>query len=325
MNKKVKLLTTLSTLALSISAFSANALTLRMAHNLAEDHPTSQAMQKFADEVKDRTEGDVKVRLFFNGVLGDERSVVEQVQRGVIDMTRVGAATLETFDPIYSAFTLPYLFDDREHMYTALQGEAGEFVYTQTLETGLKGLTFFDGGERNFYTINKPIMKPEDLRGQKIRVMNSPTAIKMVQLIGGTPTPLAYGEIFTSLQQGVIDGAENNPTALTLGRHGEVAKYYSFDRHNRIPDFVLISTRSWDKLTPEQQEAVQASADVARDFQKELWGEQEALAIEEAKSKMGVQFFYPEIEPFREKVAPLYDEYRENQEIATLLDLIQRK
>jgi tripartite ATP-independent transporter DctP family solute receptor len=238
-------------------------------------------------------------------------------------MTRVGASTLETFDPLYSAFALPYLFDDREHMYTALEGDAGKFVYEQTMDTGLKGLTFFDGGERNFYTLSKPIMTPDDLRGQKIRVMNSPTAIKMVQLIGGTPTPLAYGEIFTSLQQGVIDGAENNPTALTLGRHGEVAKYYSFDRHNRIPDFVVISTNSWKKLTPEQQEAVQESADIARDFQKELWGTEEKLAIEEAKEKMGVQFFYPEIEPFREKVAPLYDEYRANPDIAKLLDLIQ--
>lgn len=323
MTNKIKMLAAVTAVLSCFATASVDAKTLRMAHNLAKDHPTSQALQKFADEVKERTDGEIRVRLFLNGILGDERSVVEQVQRGVIDMTRVGASTLETFHPLYSAFTLPYLFDDRDHMYKSLSGEAGEFIYTETLDTGLKGLTFFDGGERNFYTINKPIKTPDDLRGQKIRVMNSPTAIKMIQLMGGTPTPLAYGEIFTSLQQGVIDGAENNPTALTLGRHGEVAKYYSFDRHNRIPDFVLISTNTWEKLSESQQQAIQEAADVANEFQRELWGEQEKLAIDEAKKNMNVEFFYPEIEPFRERVAPLYDEYRADPEIAKLVDLIQ--
>ena len=224
-------------------------------------------------------------------------------------MTRVGAATLENFDPIFKAFTLPYLFTGKDNFYQVMEGPIVEKIYQSTKDSGYIGLTFFDGGARSFYTKNKAINKPEDLKGQKLRVMDSQTAIKMVQLMGGTPTPMPYGEIYGALQQGVIDGAENNATALTLGRHGEVTKFYSMDEHNMIPDFMIISVKSWDKLTPAEQKVVKESAKAATVYHKELWGNAETEALKIAAEKMGVTIVRPDKQAFIDKVKPIYDEY----------------
>ncbi|WP_316860148.1 TRAP transporter substrate-binding protein [uncultured Cohaesibacter sp.] len=315
-----KLMMGIAAVAMMVTAGNVNAATrMKLAHNLAEDHPTSQALQHFVDEVEQKTNGDVKIKLFLNGVLGSEREVLEQLQNGAVDMTRVGASSLENFDSIFQAFTLPYLFDSEDTFYKVMEGPIADKIYAASKDSGFVGLTFFDGGARSFYTKDRPINKPEDLKGEKIRVMNSHTSIRMVELMGGTPTPLAYGEIYTALQQGVIDGAENNPTALTLGRHGEVVKYYSFDEHGRIPDFLVISNKAMDKLTPEQQAIVKEAARNATKFHRGLWEAAVKTAIDEAQNKLHVQISYPEKAPFREAVKPLYDEYRKDPAINELV------
>lgn len=315
---------TLCTLAaaatMAMVAGNANAtVRMKLAHNLAADHPTSQALQHFAEEVAEKTDGEVKIKLFLNGVLGSEREVLEQLQNGAVDMTRVGASSLENFNPVYQAFTLPYLFESEEAFYQVMEGPVADKIYQASADSGFVGLTFFDGGARSFYTKEKPINHPDDLKGQKIRVMNSHTSIRMVELMGGTPTPLAYGEIYTALQQGVIDGAENNPTALTLGRHGEVVKYYSFDEHGRIPDFLVISNKSLEKLSDEQEAIVREAARNATAFHKEVWQAAVAKAVVEAEEKLNVQISYPEKDAFRKAVMPLYDEYRKDPAIDTLV------
>ncbi len=318
-----KLLLTTSAMAFAFGTF-AQAATLKLGHNLAEEHPTSMALSLFADTVKEKSDGKLKIKLYFNGVLGSEREVLEQVQNGAVDMTRVGAASLESFSPVYSAFSLPYLFNDKEHFYKVMNSDVGQKIYDSAAAQGFQGLTYFDGGARSFYTKSKLINEPADLKGQKIRVMNSQTAIRMIELLGGTPTPMPYGELYTALQQGVIDGAENNPTALTLGRHGEVAKFYSLDEHSRIPDFLIISTKTWKKLSEEEQKILKEAAYEATIYHIEIWNKEVEKALSEAKNEMGVTIITPEKKPFRDAVSPLYEEYMKDSTIADIVNAIRK-
>lgn len=308
--------------ALALMAGTAEArVNLKLANALSEDHPTSVALKQFADEVEEKTGGEVKIRLFLNGVLGAEREVLEQLQNGAVDITRVSAANLENFNPIYRAFNLPYIFRDEDHFYQVMTGPVADEVYQATADSGFTGLTFFDSGARSFYTKSKPINTPEDLAGQKIRVINSNVSIRMVELMGGTPTPLPYGEIYTALQQGVIDGAENNPTALTIGRHGEVAKFYSQDEHQRIPDFLVISNAANDKLTDEQKVVVKAAAEHATESFRDLWNTAMTEAITQAEAE-GVAFNKPDSAAFRARVEPLIEEFRADPQVGPLLTRI---
>ncbi|OKH86347.1 TRAP transporter substrate-binding protein [Thalassospira sp. TSL5-1] len=294
---------------------------LTLANSLSADHPTSTALQQFADEVKERTDGEVTIRLYLNAVLGSEREVLEQLQNGAVDMTRVSAGNLENFDPIFKAFTLPYIFKSEDHFYRVMTGPVADEVYNATKDSGFVGLTFFDSGARSFYTVDKPINKPEDLSGLKIRVLNSNSSIRMVEMMGGSPTPMPYAEIYTALQMGVIDGAENNVTALTIGRHGEVAKFYSQDEHLRIPDFLVISNAAAKKLTDAQYAIVKEAAVHATESFRGIWDK----AITDAKTEaenMGVTFVTPDQAPFREKVMPLLDEYRDDPDFGGLLNQI---
>nr|WP_321481499.1 TRAP transporter substrate-binding protein [uncultured Cohaesibacter sp.] len=310
--------------AVAISAVSANAGTIRlkMGDALAEDHPTSLALQHFIKEVEEKTNKSVRIKLFPNAVLGSEREVLEQIQNDAVDIARISASNLENFNSIYSAFTLPYLFESEDHFYNVLSGPIGEKIYGATLDSGFRGLTFFDSGARSFYTKDKAVNTPDDLKGQKVRVINSHTSIRMVEMMGGTPTPLAYGEIYTALQQGVIDGAENNPTALTLGRHGEVVKYYALDEHTRIPDFMIISNKAWDKLDDNQKKIVKEAARNATKYHREIWGKAIQDALVEAHDKMGVTISHPDKAPFLAKVMPIIEEYRQDPAIDELVGAI---
>jgi tripartite ATP-independent transporter DctP family solute receptor len=301
----------------------AGTVRMKLGHNLAEDHPTSKALQFFKKKVEDDSKGAIQIQLFLGGTLGSEPEVVQQLKNGAVEMTRVGAATLENFEHVFRAFTLPYLFTGKENFYEVMEGPIAEKIYGATREGGFVGLTFFDGGSRSFYTKSKAINVPDDLRGQKLRVMDSQTAIKMVEMMGGTPTPMPYGEIYAALQQGVIDGAENNATALTLGRHGEVTKFYSMDEHNMIPDFLIIATGVWDRLAADQQAMVKGAARAATAFHKELWRNAEDEALKIASEKMGVTIVRPAKQPFIDKVQPLYDEYAGDPVVTELVTAIR--
>ncbi len=313
-------LTALSVVTLGIASANAD-VRMRLANTLSNDHPSSVVLQQFADEVHEKTDGEVSIRLFVNAVLGSEREVLEQLQNGAVDITRVSAASLENFAPIFRVFSLPYIFKDEDDFYAKMRGPVASTVYEATEDDGFQGLTFFDSGARSFYNISKPIETPEDLQGLKLRVINSNTSIRMVELMGGTPTPLPYGEVYTALQSGVIDGAENNPTALTIGRHGEVAKYYSLDQHQRIPDFLVISNRAMEKLSDDQQSIVREAAAHATEAYRDLWDEAVRKALADAR-EMGVEINRPDQEPFRSAVQPLIDEYRQDDLIGPLLEQI---
>ncbi|MGL5988840.1 TRAP transporter substrate-binding protein [Cetobacterium sp.] len=298
-----------------------NQINLKLAHGLSETHPVHIGMLKFMELVETKTDGDIKIQIFPNGQLGQERELIELLQAGAIDLTKASASPIEGFVKEYAIFSMPYLFDSYNHFLRVLKSPVGEEFLSMTEKNGFVGLGYFTAGTRNFYG-SKPIETPEDLKGLKIRVQPSNTAIKMVEHLGGTATPLSYGELYTALQQRVVDGAENNISAITTDRHGEVSKFYSYDEHTIVPDVFFISNSTWKKLNDKQKEILKKSAEEAFDFQVALWDEMEKIQIEQAK-EMNVKFVYPDKKPFQEMVQPMYEELMKNEKMASLINSIK--
>ncbi|SON52351.1 TRAP transporter substrate-binding protein [Vibrio tapetis] len=308
------------TVGASASAFAAT--TLKLSHNHPRDHAVHKAMDYMAKEVKQLTNGEVKIRIYPDAQLGTQRESMELMQNGALDMVKSNAAELEAFAADYSAFNLPYLFRDQQHYYDVQQGEIGEEILASSAKSGFVGLTYYDAGARSFYT-SKPINTPADLKGMKIRVQPSPSAINMVKALGGNPTPLAYGELYTALQQGVVDAAENNIPSFSLSRHSEVSKYFSLDQHTMVPDVLVVSTKSLDKLTEDQQKALKTAALKSSELMKKLWAESETKERAKAE-KMGVTFVQPDKASFVAAVQPIYAELKtSNPELNSLVERIK--
>lgn len=278
---------------------------LKLAHVLDQAHPVHVAMEFMADDLQKRSGGKLKLEVFPNGQLGSETESIEQVQRGALAMVKTSAAPLEGFIPEMALFGLPYLFRDEEHYWKVLEGPLGQKLLDSGSELGLKGLCYYDSGSRSFYTRSTPIMKPEDLNGLKIRVVRSKTAMDTISTLGGAPTPIPWGELYTGLQQGVVDGAENNAPSFQTSRHYEVAKHYSLDEHTRVPDIIMFSDKIWKNLSDGEKAWIVASAAESVAFQRKVWKEEtaEAMKILEAA---GVTIHRPDQQPFVDAVEPLY-------------------
>jgi tripartite ATP-independent transporter DctP family solute receptor len=278
---------------------------LKMSHNQGVNHPVHISMVFFADRVKDLTKGDVQIRIYPDAALGDQKDSLEQVQNGSIAMAKSNASELEAFHKAYGVFNYPYVFDDRNHFYKTLSSPLGKEILTSSASKGFIGIAYYDGGSRSFYA-KKPIQTPADLKGMKVRVQPSQTAIEMLKEMGANPTPMAYGELYTALQQGVVDAAENNPTALTLSRHGEVAKFYSMDEHTMVPDVLVMSVKVWNRLSDANKKAVLQAADESTQKMKTLWETSETAEINKAK-EMGVTMVQVDKKPFQAAVAPIFE------------------
>ena len=224
-----------------------------LAHTLPTSHPVHQGMEVFAKAVLDQSEGKLAIKIFPDGQLGTDREVLELLQIGSIAMTKVSAAAMANFAPEYKVMGVPYLFRDKTHLFNVLEGKTGENILEAGSEYLLRGLCYYDAGSRSFYTKNKPIHTPDDLQGLKIRVMNHQMSVDMVNEMGGSATPMAYGELYTALQQGVVDGAENNPPSFVTSGHYEVCKFYTLDEHSSIPDVLVIGTKYWKTLSEDEQ------------------------------------------------------------------------
>jgi tripartite ATP-independent transporter DctP family solute receptor len=299
----------------------ANAKTLRLNHNNPEDHPLHKSMEFMADRLEELTNGDLKIRIYANAQLGTQRESMELMQNGALDMARSNASELEAFEESYGALNLPYIFVNDDHYYDVLSGDIGADILKASEDKGFIGVAYYVEGARSFYA-NKEINSPADLQGMKIRVQPSPSAIRMVELLGGNPTPIAWGELYSALQQGVVDGAENNPLALTSARHGEVSKVYSNDGHTMIPSVVMISTKSWNELSDDHKSALTKAARESMDFHREQWDAMVAEGIETAKNELGVKFIEVDKGPFIEAVLPMHEEAAAKSE--KVADLIKR-
>lgn len=295
---------------------------LKLAHGLDPSHSVHLGIVNMGDILKEKSDGKLTIEIYPSQQLGSERQCVELLQIGSLAMTKVSAAIMEGFDPRYKVLSLPYIFKNKEHSYRVLDGEIGSELLASGSEFWLRGLTFYDAGCRSFYTKDRPIMKPEDLAGLKIRVMKSPTAVNMIRAMGGSPTPISWGELYTALQGGVVDGAENNPPSFYLSHHYEVCKYYCINEHTSVPDVLLISTIIWNQLSEEEQGWLLEAARESAVYQRILWAESEKESLE-AVAKAGVEVIYPPKEPFIEAVSSLYDEYEVMPEISDLINRIR--
>ena len=296
---------------------------LKLSHSLGLSHPVHQALEFFAERVREKSDGQLEIEIYPSSQLGSERESLELLQIGSLAMTKVSSAVMENFSPQLKVFGYPYIFRNREHRYQVFDSPLGKDLLAEGEQYWLKGLTYFDAGSRSFYTKETPIETPEDLEGLKIRVMPSPTAINLIKSLGGSPTPVSWGELYTSLQQGVVDGAENNLPSFYSSKHYEIAKYFSVDEHTSIPDILVISTLVFNDLSPQEQEWLLESADEAAVKQRELWeqAEKEALA---AIKEAGVRVIYPEKDLFKEESENLIADLKdEDPELYSLIQKIK--
>ncbi|HHH50233.1 MAG TPA: TRAP transporter substrate-binding protein, partial [Saprospiraceae bacterium] len=254
--------------------------------------------------------------------LGSEREILELLQIGSVAMTKVSAAAMANFAPEYKVLGVPYIFRNTEHMFHVLNGEVGQRLLESSSEYWLRGVCFYDSGSRSFYTKSRPIRTPEDLKGMKIRVMNHQMSIDMVNTFGGAATPMAFGELYTALQQGVVDGAENNPPSFVSSNHYEVCKYYSLDEHSSIPDVVVIGTKYWDKLSDQEKKWLMEAAEESVVAQKKYWKESvdECMKILKAAE---VEVIHPDKSLFANKAKPVLEEFAKDPLMKSLVEKIQ--
>lgn len=290
---------------------------IKLGHSLDAKHPSHIAIEYMNERLQALSGDTMRIDIYPSGQLGSERESIELLQIGSLGMIRVSASPLEGFIPRMKVFSLPYIFDDNTHYWQVLNSDIGKSLLLDGEKFLIRGLGYFDAGSRSFYTNHTPVNAPKDLVGQKIRVMSSQTAVAMVNSMGGSATPISYSELYTSLQQGVVDGAENNPPSFYLSRHYETSKFYTLDEHTSIPDIIMISQYVWRTLTLQQQEWLQMAVDDAVDFQRKAWKQatDEAMfALEEA----GVTIIRPDKAPFFDSVQPVYESQNNPDVIATV-------
>jgi tripartite ATP-independent transporter DctP family solute receptor len=295
---------------------------IKLGHGLDPAHPVHLAMKFLADKVFEKSKGRMRIDIYPSEQLGSERECLELLQIGSLAMTKVSCSVIEGFVPEMGVLSLPYLFRDEAHRFQVLEGEIGRELLLAGERYWLRGLCYYDAGTRSFYTVDRPILKPEDLAGLKVRTQESPTSMQMVQALGGSATPIAWGELYSALQQGMVDGAENNPPSFHLSRHYEVCKHYSLDEHTGVPDVLVISTKIWEELSPEFQHLLQEVANESEVYQRKLWKEATKTALAEVQ-KAGVTVYHPDKAPFIAKVENIYAEYKSQPGIYALIQRIR--
>ncbi|WBU56177.1 TRAP transporter substrate-binding protein [Paracoccus sediminicola] len=320
--------TTLAGLMVSAAMVSAAAAqecetTLRSSDTHPEGYPTVEAVKAMAEEVKEKTDGRICIEVFPSSQLGEEKDTIEQTQFGVIDMVRATLGTFNDIVPETQLFSLPYLFRDQQHMYNVVDGPIGDELADAIAEHDLITLAYYDAGSRSFYNSQKPIESIDDLEGMKFRVMQNDVFVDMMDALGANATPMPYGEVYSAIQTGVIDGAENNYPSYDSSGHSEVAKYFTLDQHLMVPEIVAMSKSTWDGLSAEDQEIIRAAAENSETVERELWAEQEA-ASKEAVIAGGSEIVESiDKTPFIEAMAPVYEKYATTPEAKELIERIQ--
>lgn len=283
--------------------------TFRLAESHPLSHPTTQADLEFAKRVKERTEGRIEIIVHYDKELGEETAIIDQVQFGAIDFARVSAAPLSNYSPELSVIQLPYLYEDQDHMWRVLDSDIGDEVLESLKEDGFIGFTWFDAGARSFYNSVRPIESIEDLKGLKFRIMESDLMDEMSSAIGFESIQLPYGQVFSSIQTGVIDGAENNFPSYLTAEHYKVAPYFTIDEHVRVPEVLIGSSIALEKLSQEDLEIIEAVAKETTDYQRILWdrmNEEARIRVEQRGVTVTV---LEDRKAFKAAVQVLYEKY----------------
>lgn len=308
--------------ALAFGATQAQARTFRAADVQPPDYPTVKALNFMGEELGKLTNGKDTIKVFPSGQLGSEKDTIEQIELGALDLLRINSGSLNTICPDMTVPVLPYVFKSVEQMHHVLDGEIGDQLLASCSKYGMIGLAFYDSGARSFYT-KKPVQSLADLKGMKLRVQQSDVWVDMIKLLGANPTPLDYGEVFTGLKTGLIDGAENNWPSLQTAHHYEVVSTYMLDEHSMAPEVIVMSKKAWGSLSADEQTAVRKAAKDSVPYMRKLWSDLENKS-KEIVEKAGVKVVTVDKAPFQAAMKPLYEKYLTTQEMKDIYNKIQQ-
>lgn len=283
-------------------------LTFRLAEAHPSDYPTTLGDKRFAELVNERSQGRIQIKVFDSAQLGDEKSVIQQIQMGSIEFTRISTGTLAEFNKQFGVFSLPFIFDNDDHEWRFLDSDTGKQMLTNLDKSKMMGLAYYSSGSRSFYTKN-PVKSPEDLKGMKIRVIQNAINIDLMNALGASATPMPYGEVFSALQTGVIDGAENNPPSYLTANHFQAVKNYILDGHQRVPEVLMASKITWDKLSEEDRKLIKQAALDSVQYQKDTWNKYEKDALAKLIQNGVVVTEVPDVKAWKEAVKPLIEKY----------------
>ena len=297
----------------------AKPIVLRLAETHPKGYPTELGDEEVARLVKERSNGRIIIDVYPGSQLGEEKAVIEQVQFGAIDITRVSISPVAAFVPKLNAFQMPYLYRDSDHMWKVLKGDIGMELLASLEPFGFIGLGWFEAGARSFYNSKKPVYTPADLKGMKIRVQESELMLGLVRSFGAIPTPMPYGEVYSGLQTGVVDGAENNPPSYYSASHYEVAKYYTLDEHTMVPEIIIGSKISLGRLSKADQDLIKKAAMDAIDYQRAEWDAYVKVSMDKVKAAGCTIIPIPDKTEWMKAVEPMY-----KQQTKEIQDLVAR-
>lgn len=306
----------------AVSGSSTETMTLRFATDSSEDYVSTKQIKQFAEEVNQKTDGRIKVEVYAGAQLGDEKSCVEQVQMGSLDFTKSSMGALTSFNDQLTVLSMPYLFKSEDHLWAVMDSQIGQDLLDSMESSGMVGLCWLDAGSRCFYS-TKPLNGPESFKGLKVRVMESAIYTDMIDCLGGSPIAMAGSDVYSALQTGVVDAAENNIPRIIDMSHNELCNFLILDRHNIMPEMVMISKTTWDKLDPADQAIIQQCADDLQTNMITAWTDTENEALQTLKDG-GMTVVDPDeatIAAFREAMQPVYDKY--GAKYATLIKEIE--
>ncbi|MBS4210613.1 TRAP transporter substrate-binding protein [Bacillus sp. FJAT-50079] len=283
--------------------------TLRLAENQPADFPTAIGVKEFARLIEEKTDGRYKVDVYTGGQLGDEKSVIEHLQLGSIDLARVNGTPLTEFSDVIGVLSLPFLFESAEQKWDVWNGPIGQEILDTFEGARFVGLAFYDNGERSFYNSKRPIRTPADMKGLKIRVQPSELAISIVQSLGASATPMDYGEVYSSIQTGVIDGGENNLPSYYSSNHYGVAKQFTLGGYQSVPEVVLASEKLWNSLSEQDKIAFKEAAQESVAVQRAAWDEMVEESLKEVAENGNELVELEDMDAWRKAVEPVYEKY----------------
>lgn len=298
-------------------------LIIRTAETHPADYPTAQALIYMSEQLSQLSDGEMVLKLYPSGQLGDEKDTLEITIFGGIDLNRVNLAPLNSIAPETTVLGLPFLFRSTEHMRKVVDSNIGEELLASLEPYGLIGLAFYDSGARSFYNNKHPVRSPADLEGLKIRVQNSELAVATVAALGANPTPMGFGQVYESLLMGAIDGSENNSPTYENAGHYEVAPYYTLTRHTMMPEVLVMSKHSWVKLTKKQQALIRQAARLSVPYMREQWDKRVAIAKTKINEAGAEVIENPDLSLFVSKVQPVYQQFLTSKKMRDLVARIQ--
>ncbi len=275
-------------------------------------YPTVAALESMGKKLEAATNGRISVQMYPSMQLGGEKEAIEQAQVGALQLARVSVGALGPVVDELNVFNMPYLFRDTAHMQKVIDGPIGQELLdkvTNNPKTGLVGLLWMDAGARSLYDTKKAIKNIDDLKGMKFRVMGNPMFVDMMNSLGGNGVSMGYDQVFSALQTGVVDGAENNPPSFVFDNHYQVAKFLTLDEHLIVPEIVVMSRKTWDSLSPADQALIRKFSREAQMEERVLWNKYEKDAMDKAKAAGITITPIADKKPFQDAVKPVWDKY----------------